>query len=135
MGEGRDDRDDARRRPIGRGTAITPLNRFDRHQRTIDPDAHEPSDVRSATQVQVDASRTILSRNASPDVGFDVSLNPYRGCEHGCVYCYARPTHEHLGLNAGLDFETRLFVKRDAPELLRHALAKRSGTPETIALS
>ncbi|HUE95860.1 MAG TPA: hypothetical protein VMN39_04345, partial [Longimicrobiaceae bacterium] len=62
-----------------------------------------------------DASRTVIARNNSPDVGFDFSLNPYRGCEHGCVYCYARPTHEYFGLSAGLDFETKIFVKEDAP--------------------
>jgi DNA repair photolyase len=85
--------------------------------------------------VHDDASRSILSRNASPDVGFSVSLNPYRGCEHGCAYCYARPTHEYLGLSAGLDFEREIFVKRDAAALLRRALAAPSWVPEPIALS
>jgi DNA repair photolyase len=85
--------------------------------------------------VHDDASRSILSRNASPDVGFSVSLNPYRGCEHGCAYCYARPTHEYLGLSAGLDFEREIFVKRDAASLLRRALAAPSWIPEPIALS
>ncbi len=122
-------------RPIGRGTGAAPANRFGARGADLDPDAFEPDDLRPGTTVQVDAARSILSRNASPDVGFDVSLNPYRGCEHGCVYCYARPTHETLGLNAGLDFETRLFVKRDAPALLRAALAHRSWRAEPIALS
>ena len=69
----------------------------------------------------------VICRNDSPDVGFEVSLNPYRGCEHGCVYCYARPTHEYLGYSAGLDFETRILVKHDAPELLRRELMAPDG--------
>ena len=72
-----------------------------------------------------DASRSALAKNDSPDVGFDVSINPYRGCEHGCVYCYARPTHEYLGYSAGLDFETKILVKHELPELLRAALSRR----------
>jgi DNA repair photolyase len=122
-------------RSIGRGAAHDPRNRFTGGQVDLDPDAHEPEDARPSTRVHVDASRSVLARNRSPDVGFDVSLNPYRGCEHGCVYCYARPTHEYLGLSAGLDFERQIFVKRDAPALLREALAAPSWTPETIALS
>jgi DNA repair photolyase len=122
-------------RSIGRGAAHDPRNRFTDRQVDLDPDAHEPEDARPTTHVHVDASRTVLARNQSPDVGFDVSLNPYRGCEHGCVYCYARPTHEYLGLSAGLDFEREIFVKRGAPALLREALAAPSWTPETIALS
>ena len=73
--------------------------------------------------------------NDSPDVGFDASINPYRGCEHGCVYCYARPTHEYLGFSAGIDFETKILVKHDAPELLRQALAKKGWAPQPIAVS
>jgi len=88
-----------------------------------------------ATRFYVDGSRTALARNDSPDVGFAVSLNPYRGCEHGCVYCYARPTHEYLGFSAGLDFETRIMVKEDAPELLRRELASPAWEPQTIAIS
>jgi DNA repair photolyase len=122
-------------RSIGRGAAHDPRNRFTGRHVELDPNAHEPDDVRPSTRVHVDASRSVLARNQSPDVGFDVSLNPYRGCEHGCVYCYARPTHEYLGLSAGLDFERQIFVKRDAPALLREALAAPSWTPETIALS
>jgi DNA repair photolyase len=122
-------------RSVGRGARHDPRNRFTGRQVESDPDALEPDDVRSATRVHVDASRTVLARNRSPDVGFDVSLNPYRGCEHGCVYCYARPTHEYLGLSAGLDFEREIFVKRDAPARLREALASPSWTPEPIALS
>lgn len=124
-----------RPRPKGRGAAHDPPNRFGGRQARPDPDAMEPGDLRPATQVREDASRSVLSRNDSPDVGFEVSLNPYRGCEHGCSYCYARPTHEYLGLSAGLDFERQLFVKRDAARLLRSALAAPGWTPTTVALS
>ena len=82
-----------------------------------------------------DASRSIISSNTSPDVPFDRSVNPYRGCEHGCIYCYARPTHEYLGLSAGLDFETRILVKPRAPELLRAELSRRSWKPRLLAMS
>ena len=82
-----------------------------------------------------DATREILSRNSSPDIGFNVSVNPYRGCEHGCVYCYARPGHEYLGFSAGLDFERKIMVKRRAPELLRKALTSRGWKPQTVAMS
>lgn len=87
------------------------------------------------TRVFRDASRSIISRNTSPDIPFDASLNPYRGCEHGCPYCYARPTHEYLGLSAGLDFERTLFAKPEAPELLARELAKPSWQPQHLALS
>jgi DNA repair photolyase len=86
------------------------------------------------TQVTDEFAKTILSRNASPDVPFNVSLNPYRGCEHGCIYCFARPSHSYLGLSPGLDFETRLFAKVNAPELLRRELARPSYVPESIAV-
>src|SRR5690606_5515534 len=82
-----------------------------------------------------DSSRSILSWNKSPDIPFEASINPYRGCEHGCIYCYARPTHEYLGFSAGLDFETRILVKEKAPELLRAALLAPSYHPTTIAIS
>ena len=82
-----------------------------------------------------DRTRTIIATNDSPDVGFDASINPYRGCEHGCAYCYARPTHEYLGFSAGLDFETKILVKYDAPALLRRELMKPSWEPKTIAIS
>jgi hypothetical protein len=85
------------------------------------------------TQVIEEHARTILSRNQSPDVPFSVSLNPYRGCEHGCIYCFARPTHSYLGLSPGLDFESKIFAKVNAPELLRRELAKQSYVPEPIA--
>ncbi len=86
------------------------------------------------TRVTDEYAKTILSRNASPDIPFNVSLNPYRGCEHGCIYCFARPTHSYLGLSPGLDFETRLFAKVNAPELLRRELARPSYVAESIAL-
>jgi DNA repair photolyase len=86
------------------------------------------------TQIIEEHAKSILTRNASPDIPFNVSLNPYRGCEHGCIYCFARPTHSYLGLSPGLDFESRIFAKVNAPELLRRELAKRSYQPEPIAL-
>jgi DNA repair photolyase len=86
------------------------------------------------TTVSIDATRTILARNHSPDVPFDVSLNPYRGCEHGCVYCFARPSHAYLNLSPGLDFETRLVAKPEAPRLLRETLARRGYRPQVIAI-
>lgn len=118
----------------GRGSSWNPPNRFDRlhldREHWTDPDDPGPETV-----FLVDASRTILARNQSPDVGFDVGINPYRGCAHGCSYCYARPTHEYLGLSAGLDFETKILVKREAPELLRQALTSPRWKPEPIMLS
>src|ERR1700674_1041886 len=87
-----------------------------------------------ATSVSVDASRKIITRNESPDIGFDRSINPYRGCEHGCVYCFARPTHAYLGLSPGLDFESRLFVKPEAAELLEKELASPGYQPKVIAI-
>jgi len=95
----------------------------------------DPDDPGPRTRFYGDATRSVLSRNDSPDVPFDTGLNPYRGCEHGCAYCYARPTHEYLGFSAGLDFESRILVKRDAPALLRKALSSRSWSPRTIMMS
>ena len=120
----------------GRGAGTNPANRYDRlHGEAID-DGWAPADDAPPlrTTVTVDRSRTILARNTSPDLGFDRSINPYRGCEHGCVYCYARPTHAHLGMSPGLDFETRLTVKPDAPRLLAEALGKRGYSPAPIAI-
>ncbi|RYD62999.1 MAG: radical SAM protein, partial [Sphingomonadales bacterium] len=85
------------------------------------------------TTVTVEKPRTIITRNQSPDIAFDRSINPYRGCEHGCIYCFARPTHAYLDLSPGLDFETRLFAKPDAPALLREELSKRSYECKPIA--
>jgi DNA repair photolyase len=100
-----------------------------------DQDWNDPDDPAPTTQCLRDTSRSIIAHNDSPDVGFDASVNPYRGCEHGCIYCYARPTHEYLGLSAGLDFETKIFVKDDAPTLLRQALAAPRWTPQVVAMS
>ncbi len=92
----------------GRGTSSNPLNRFERIAVEADPEL-DPQEVgRPETLFLRDGSRSVISYNSSPDVGFNASLNPYRGCEHGCSYCYARPTHEFLGISAGLDFETRI---------------------------
>ena len=127
----------------GRGTSTNPHNRFESLSYTPDPDyldhlLDSPDDgdeqPSPRTQVYRDPSRSILSRNDSPDLGFSVSVNPYRGCEHGCIYCYARPTHEFLGMSAGLDFETRILAKEDAPALLRTALSARSYRPEPIIM-
>jgi DNA repair photolyase len=86
------------------------------------------------TSVGVDAARKVITRNDSPDISFDRSINPYRGCEHGCIYCFARPTHAYLGLSPGLDFETKLFMKPDAPELLERELSAKGYVPRTIAI-
>ena len=111
-----------------------PSSRFERITLERDPyTLAEDPDPR--TQFFKDPTRSILSHNTSPDVGFDVSINPYRGCEHGCSYCYARPTHEYLGLSAGLDFETKIFIKQDAPELLRKDLSSARWRPRLVALS
>jgi DNA repair photolyase len=95
----------------------------------------EPGEPPPPTRFYRDLSSSILSTNDSPDVGFAFSINPYRGCEHGCIYCYARPTHEYLGLSAGLDFETRILIKEEAPALLRQALAAPAWQPQVIGLS
>ena len=100
----------------------------------LDAPGGEASTPAWKTQVSDEQARTILTRNASPDLPFNVSLNPYRGCEHGCIYCFARPTHSYLGLSPGLDFESRIYAKVNAPELLRRELAKPSYVPEPIAL-
>jgi DNA repair photolyase len=90
--------------------------------------------LQGKTSVQVDATRKIITRNESPDISFDRSINPYRGCEHGCVYCFARPTHAYLGLSPGLDFESKLFMKPDAPALLERELSAPGYHPRTIAI-
>lgn len=115
----------------GRGTGELTKGRFER----LEVELVQEDEKQVETQVFKDSSRTILSFNDSPDVGFSATLNPYRGCEHGCIYCYARPTHEYHGLSAGLDFETKLFAKTDAPELLRAALRAKSWQPQVIGLS
>lgn len=119
----------------GRGAVSNPANRFERIEYVPDLDEFDPDEPPPRTQLFKDATKQILARNNSPDVGFNVSINPYRGCEHGCVYCFARPTHEYFGLSLGLDFETKIFVKQDAPKLLRVELMKKSWTPQVIAMS
>ena len=122
------------RLPPGRGSEKNPTNRFVRL--AVVRDEGDPDESPApATEFFRDGSRSVIATNDSPDVGFTASLNPYRGCEHGCVYCYARPTHEYLGFSAGLDFETRILVKNDAPELLRRELADPSWEPKVLALS
>jgi len=118
----------------GRGASWNPQNRFEPLAYVRDDEA-PPDDGTPRTIFMRDPTRTIIARNDSPDVGFDASINPYRGCEHGCSYCFARPTHEYLGLSAGLDFETKILVKEDAPELLREELMSPRWIPETIAIS
>ena len=99
-------------------------------------DEDAPPDDSSPNTIYLrDPSRTIIAHNDSPDVGFETSINPYRGCEHGCIYCFARPTHEYLGFSAGLDFESKIVVKEDAPELLREELMSKKWTPQVIAIS
>ena len=95
----------------------------------------DPEDPAPETQFFKDPSRSLITANDSPDVGFEASVNPYRGCEHGCIYCYARPTHEYLGFSAGLDFETKILVKEDAPELLRRELSSPRWKPQVLAIS
>lgn len=122
----------------GRGTPVNPANRFDPIAFDVDGDWLDmPADERPSPQTTFlrDTSRTIIATNDSPDVGFTHSINPYRGCEHGCIYCYARPGHEYLGMSAGLDFETKIMVKENAPELLRKELSAKSWKPETLSIS
>jgi DNA repair photolyase len=122
-----------RRSIVGRGAAGNPKNRFERIE--VEPDETEGDEPRPETVYLRDHSRSIIARNDSPDIGFDASINPYRGCSHGCVYCYARPTHEYLGLSAGLDFESRILVKQDAPELLRKELLSPRWNPQVLSMS
>src|SRR3989440_5018848 len=125
----------------GRGASWSPANRFEKlHVDLTDADVADvgceaEETPRRSTQYFRDGTRTIITRNASPDVGFETSLNPYRGCEHGCIYCYARPTHEYLGFSAGLDFESKIMVKTNAPELLRAELESPRWQPQTLVLS
>lgn len=122
--------------PRGRATATNPPTRFDPVNIELDLDAFEPDELRQTpTQFFEDTSRSVLVSNDSPDVGYTWGINPYRGCEHGCIYCYARPSHEYLGWSAGLDFETKILIKRNAPELLSKELRKRSWKPAIISLS
>src|SRR5258708_1603415 len=141
----------------GRGAGINPEGRFEKVVREAYDDGwnrpvecddgsnrppavgHAPDEASAApaalrTHVTVEHAKSIISRNASPDIPFTQSINPYRGCEHGCIYCYARPSHAYLNLSPGVDFETRLFAKVNAPELLRQELAKPSYRCDVISL-
>jgi DNA repair photolyase len=120
----------------GRGSAENPPNRFEPIEYVPDMDVYDPAEeAPPKTQLFRDATKHIIAKNNSPDVGFTYSINPYRGCEHGCIYCYARPGHEYFGLSAGLDFETKIFVKTDAAQLLRREMMLPKWTGELIAIS
>ena len=125
----------------GRGASWSPANRFEKLHvdlndgDAVDVDFDAEERPRSETQYFRDGTKSVITRNTSPDVGFETSLNPYRGCEHGCIYCYARPTHEYLGLSAGLDFESKIMVKTNAPELLRAELDSPRWQPQTLVMS
>ncbi|HYR59329.1 MAG TPA: radical SAM protein, partial [Chthoniobacteraceae bacterium] len=124
--------------PRGRGAGFNPPNRFEAQRIELEPDALLDDDGRPLplrTQFFRDNAQSIIAWNDSPDVGFDAGVSPYRGCEHGCAYCFARPYHEYLGFSAGLDFESKIMVKLRAPELLREALSKKSWKPQPIAMS
>jgi DNA repair photolyase len=126
--------DGERRR--GRGAVTNPSGRFEPHAKVAFDDGWQSLEELPPfkTHVTEERARKIISRNESPDIGFDRSINPYRGCEHGCIYCFARPTHAYQGLSPGLDFESRLFVKPDAPELLARELSEPSYRPRMIAM-
>lgn len=120
----------------GRGAAVDPANRFKRIEFAPDGDALDAGDIAARKTVYLqDHSRSIITRHDSPDVMIEASINPYRGCEHGCSYCFARPTHEYLGFSAGLDFESRIVVKTDAPELLRKELSAPRYKVEVLSIS
>ncbi|PTX98473.1 PA0069 family radical SAM protein [Opitutus sp. ER46] len=121
--------------PTGRGSNFNPPNRFERLHVEPDPDCPPDEQLNPRTQFFYDATESVLARNESPDVGFAYGLNPYRGCEHGCAYCYARPYHEYLGWSSGLDFESKILVKLRAPELLRRELSAPRWQAQTIAMS
>ncbi|MEO6694429.1 MAG: radical SAM protein, partial [Ignavibacteria bacterium] len=125
----------------GRGSQFNPANRFeeiyiDRASGEYDEYfENNNEDKKIETVFYNDHSQSILSKNESPDVGAGFSINPYRGCEHGCIYCYAMPTHEYLGFSSGLDFETKIMVKKDAAKLLEEAFSKKSWKPQSIIFS
>jgi DNA repair photolyase len=121
----------------GRGAVSNATGRFEPETRVLTDDGWSSGDEDAPpleTHYLRDSAKTVIARNDSPDIPFDRSINPYRGCEHGCVYCFARPSHAYLGLSPGLDFESRIFVKEDAPELLRAELSKPSYRCQPIAL-
>jgi DNA repair photolyase len=119
----------------GRGANVNPPNRFERLHVEADPDCADEERPSPRTHFYYDSTESLLTKNDSPDVGFSYGLNSYRGCEHGCAYCFARPYHEYLGWSSGLDFETKIMVKLRAPELLRRELSAKRWKPEPIAMS
>src|SRR5256884_9322283 len=125
-----------RERRRGRGAQSNASGRFEAEARLGFDDGWQSLEELPPfkTTVAVDTARKVITRNDSPDIGFDRSINPYRGCEHGCIYCFARPTHANMGLSAGLDFESRLFVKPHAPELLEKEISAPRYSPRVIAI-
>ena len=130
------------RRLRGRGALSNASGRYERHARVLMDDGWMPPppsledwpEPSLRTEVLTDSSRTIITKNNSPDISFDQSINPYKGCEHGCIYCFARPTHAYLGLSLGLDFESKLFAKPDAARLLAKELSAPGYVPRVIAM-
>jgi len=118
----------------GRGAADNPPGRFEKLAREHDGDSQDHIEQHPRTVITLQQARSIISRNDSPDLPFNQSINPYQGCEHGCIYCYARPSHAYLGLSPGLDFETKLFAKENAADLLRKELSRPDYRPELISL-
>ena len=127
----------------GRGALENPAGRYERLENITEPETYnalcesglEDVEKQIRTEIFRDTSKSIIATNDSPDIGMEATLNPYRGCEHGCIYCYARPGHEYFGLSAGLDFETKIFAKPDAPELLVKKLGSAGWEPKVVTLS
>jgi DNA repair photolyase len=119
----------------GRGASDNPVNRFEGNYVDYDLDEKTGEKPSPKTQLIRDASKSLITYNKSPDIGFEASINPYRGCEHGCIYCYARPYHEYLGFSSGLDFESKIMVKYDAASILRKELRSDTWKPQVIAMS
>ncbi|HEY1763364.1 MAG TPA: radical SAM protein, partial [Opitutaceae bacterium] len=119
----------------GRGASINPPNRFEGLHVEVDPDLPPEEKPNPKTQFYFDATESVLTANESPDVGYAMGLNCYRGCEHGCAYCFARPFHEYLGWSSGLDFETKILVKTRAPDLLRQELSRPKCRPQVVGMS